>query len=227
MGSSPNVWGRGWLKSDYLLDDEGKPVVSGSELDSYGPRPQLKARPDPSSSPSSTAPARRGPRRGLGEVDQEGFWKRDWEEWVQGGERCWDWAGVEGEWMRCVCWMDYRGLLCECFFFIHLFVLLLFCVSFCTRSGQTFEVRLGCGLAMWSLLLCFISFSYLVVAAPWHCPSIWIPRTLRASFCLLYFYFFMIRTSLPLLSFLVLLLAKITDHFFSFRFSDFLKTSSS
>ncbi|KAH7886794.1 hypothetical protein F5I97DRAFT_1808060 [Phlebopus sp. FC_14] len=25
----------------------------------------------------------------------------------------WDWAGVAGIWRRCVCWMDYRELLCE------------------------------------------------------------------------------------------------------------------
>ena len=25
----------------------------------------------------------------------------------------WDWAGVTGMWKRCVCWMDYRDLICE------------------------------------------------------------------------------------------------------------------
>ena len=26
----------------------------------------------------------------------------------------WDWAGVDGIWRRCVCWMDYRDLIREC-----------------------------------------------------------------------------------------------------------------
>jgi hypothetical protein len=116
MGSSPNFWCRGWVRKDYVLDEEGNPLVSQHDSDGRG-RPQLKARPESSSSfPSNAATAGLGVNRGVGDVDQEGFWKRDWEEWYQGGEMCWDWAGVEGEWMRCVCWMDYRGLLCECFF---------------------------------------------------------------------------------------------------------------
>ncbi|KAJ3882255.1 hypothetical protein F5051DRAFT_320188 [Lentinula edodes] len=36
-------------------------------------------------------------------------WKKDKDvEFVDG----WDWAGAEGRWMRAVCWMDYRDLLC-------------------------------------------------------------------------------------------------------------------
>ncbi|KAJ3909609.1 hypothetical protein F5879DRAFT_791312 [Lentinula edodes] len=45
-------------------------------------------------------------------------WKKDKDvEFVDG----WDWAGAEGRWMRAVCWMDYRDLLCMPFF---LFLLL-------------------------------------------------------------------------------------------------------
>ncbi|KAF8830184.1 hypothetical protein HHX47_DHR2000655 [Lentinula edodes] len=37
-------------------------------------------------------------------------WKKDKDvEFVDG----WDWAGAEGRWMRAVCWMDYRDLLCH------------------------------------------------------------------------------------------------------------------
>ncbi|KAJ3761449.1 hypothetical protein EV360DRAFT_37804 [Lentinula raphanica] len=41
-------------------------------------------------------------------------WKIDKDvEFVDG----WDWAGAEGRWMRAVCWMDYRDLLCMTSFF--------------------------------------------------------------------------------------------------------------
>ncbi|KAJ4490350.1 hypothetical protein J3R30DRAFT_3278280 [Lentinula aciculospora] len=40
-------------------------------------------------------------------------WKKDNDvEFVDG----WDWAGAEGRWMRAVCWMDYRDLLCMPFY---------------------------------------------------------------------------------------------------------------
>ncbi|KAJ3857123.1 hypothetical protein EV368DRAFT_30998 [Lentinula lateritia] len=45
-------------------------------------------------------------------------WKNDKDvEFVDG----WDWAGAEGRWMRAVCWMDYRDLLCMPFLLFLLF----------------------------------------------------------------------------------------------------------
>ncbi|KZT20516.1 hypothetical protein NEOLEDRAFT_1182475 [Neolentinus lepideus HHB14362 ss-1] len=62
--------------------------------------------------------------RGLGEVGgvrgrvfvrpEDGLGKEDGEEGREKQEgECggWDWAGVEGAWRRCVCWMDYRDLI--------------------------------------------------------------------------------------------------------------------
>jgi hypothetical protein len=131
MGSAPNFWGNGWRKDDFELNEDDGEIVrdeNGVPLlkrDDIRDSASLKTGGNrASASASGGGKARRGGAR----EPKDG--KRDWDEFDGG----WDWAGVEGLWMRLVCWMDYRTLQCAfsfCFLFLfQSFFLFFFLVLF-------------------------------------------------------------------------------------------------
>jgi hypothetical protein len=103
MGSAPGFWGNGWSEEDFEVDDDGN-IIRDTENGVLVLK-RDKIRDTGHRGGANAAASGMSNNRLRGPKDS----KKSWEEFDGG----WDWAGVEGLWMRCVCWMDYRTLQCE------------------------------------------------------------------------------------------------------------------